>query len=225
MNLNIKKPQMVILYGPPGSGKGTQAKLLQEKFGYEFLDFGQSFRNFAKENIQEDNPNYLRAKRVNEAFESGLPILTEDFFYIVQEKIENYIKEKKSFIIDKPGSLIEEAKWFNQVIKKFNISNIFIHLNLAKDISLQRISNRWYLPSNPIPYTSYQNALENAIFNEKPYRRVEDESQDVSSKRIDNLYGQHDVILAEYEQNGIKINNINANDEIINIHTEILKLF
>ncbi len=208
------KPQLIILYGPPGSGKGTQAKILEQVLGYTFLDFGQCFRDFAAIDYSPTHIDYKRACRVKELLITGKPILTEDFFYILKDKIEYYINENINFIIDKPGSLIEEAKWFCSIIKQYNIKPLFIHLTLDNLQALERITHRWYLPSNPTPFISKQAATEHATKNEIPYQRPEDQSSTISARRISNMYSDHQHILNEYIKNNITINSIKADGTI-----------
>jgi adenylate kinase len=218
------KPQLIILYGPPGSGKGTQAKILEQELGYTFLDFGQCFRDFAAINYELTNPDKKRAIRVNELLISGKPILTEDFFYILKDKIEYNIRNNINFIIDKPGSLIEEAKWFNMIIKKNKIKTLFIHLTLDNAHALDRITHRWYLPSNPTPFPSQAEAIKAAINNETPYQRKEDQSNTISAQRITNMYSQHEVIINEYKKNNIPVHNINAGGTIEEVKQSIAQL-
>lgn len=217
-------PQLIILYGPPGSGKGTQANLLKTNLGYEFLDFGQSFRDFVKLNINENNSEQKRAKRVNEALIGGFPILTEDFFYILKDKILLLINSKKKFIIDKPGSLIEEATWLEQLIKEYNIPSKFIHLTLPIKDALNRITHRWYIPNNPNPFPSYSDALHHVSNGLKPFQRSDDESESISTKRIENIYGKFNDILNIYKNGGMVINDLPANDSIENIYYKILNI-
>jgi adenylate kinase len=218
------KPQLIILYGPPGSGKGTQAKILEQELGYTFLDFGQCFRDFAAINYDLSNPDKKRAIRVNELLISGKPILTEDFFYILKDKIEYNIRNNINFIIDKPGSLIEEAKWFNMIIKKNKIDTLFIHLKLNNAHALDRITHRWYLPSNPTPFPSQEEAIKSAIKNEIPYQRTEDQSNTISAQRITNMYSQHEVIINEYKKNNIPVHDVNADGSINEVKLRIHNL-
>jgi adenylate kinase len=41
---HFKKPTAMLIMGPQGSGKGTQAKLLAKKFGFEYVGSGDSLR-------------------------------------------------------------------------------------------------------------------------------------------------------------------------------------
>jgi adenylate kinase len=211
--------QIIILYGPPGSGKGTQAKLLQDKYGYVFLDFGQNFRDFVKENLLSTSLDYQRANRVKSDLEAGRAILTEDFYYILKNKIESLLESKTPFIIDKPGSLEAEAKWLSRLLKSKKVSTKFFHIQTDLSGSLQRIAHRYYLPSSKNPYPSYEVALLDAKNNEKPFQRKEDESQAITKTRIENLYGQHDIILDIYRKEGYEIVELDGNLEI----TEVFK--
>ncbi len=215
-------PQLIILYGPPGSGKGTQANMLKDKLKYEFLDFGQSFRDFVKYNLNQNNFNSARAARVNDDLISGKPILTEDFFYILQDKILYNIKNNINFVIDKPGSLTEEAKWFVNIINDNKIKTKFFHLILDHDKALERITGRWYLPNNNLPFPSYQEALKHAQSDQLPYQRSDDESVPISTTRIKNMYGHHNDILDIYSQGGLIINDIIANRTVQEVSSDIL---
>ena len=42
------KPINLILLGPPGSGKGTQAELLRDKLGFQHYSTGEVFRDHIK---------------------------------------------------------------------------------------------------------------------------------------------------------------------------------
>ena len=46
----MKNIPIIILIGPPGSGKGTQAKMIADKFGFKYLGSGDSLRAYSKKN-------------------------------------------------------------------------------------------------------------------------------------------------------------------------------
>ncbi len=45
-----KKISVINLIGPPGSGKGTQAKMLSDEFGFKYLGSGDCLRSYSKKN-------------------------------------------------------------------------------------------------------------------------------------------------------------------------------
>ena len=212
-----KKPQLIILYGAPGSGKGTQASYLVKNHSYIFLDFGQTFREFAK--LDND-----RSKRVKESLEGGKAILTEDFMYILKDKIEYNLKNNINFVIDKPGSLREEAEWLSDLIVELKISTLFLHLKIDYNQAVERILNRWYLPSSSYPYSSYQEAYENKTLEEEPYQRKEDQDQEITRIRIDNMYKHNQDIIDIYQKKGIVVSNIEAGGNVEGVKKEIDKV-
>lgn len=79
-DMEQKRIQTVLLMGRPGSGKGTQAKLLSEKFGWEHFSTGDRFKEL------RDGDGIL-AKRVHDAYASAK--LFPDWFatYLFEDKL------------------------------------------------------------------------------------------------------------------------------------------
>ena len=71
--MDIKR-WVVILIGPPGSGKGTQAELLAEKFGLVHLESSQVIENKFK-SADSNDPIILREKEMWKAGELNNPQL------------------------------------------------------------------------------------------------------------------------------------------------------
>jgi len=53
----------IVLFGPPGAGKGTQAKMLSEKYGFNHISTGEVIRN----EIQRGTELGLQVKEVIES--------------------------------------------------------------------------------------------------------------------------------------------------------------
>ena len=93
-------PKMIMFYGPPGSGKGVQTDLLMEKFNLTPIPWGESFRNFAAKYADDpSSPHYARANRVRDLLLQGLPILTEDMMFILQDKIITTLEDPNTTVI------------------------------------------------------------------------------------------------------------------------------
>ena len=69
----------IIIYGPPGAGKGTQANLLADKFGYIHFDTGKYLESVVNDPINKDNQVIQREK---ELFDKG-ELLTPAWVYQV----------------------------------------------------------------------------------------------------------------------------------------------
>jgi adenylate kinase len=201
MKQTINLPRVIILYGPPGSGKGTQANLLVEQFGLKFIDWGHSFRTFAAEfKDQEGHPDQWRGQRVQEHLDRGEPIVTEDMRYILEKQIlEVTTNPELHLIMDKPGSLPEEAEWISGFLKEKEISSCLIHLPLSEEQAISRVSHRYYLPGNSQPFASYEEAKKVAPQGVEPFIRQDDLDVQTIRNRWEKVYGKYrDQILELY---------------------------
>ena len=76
----------IVLFGPPGAGKGTQAKMLSEKYGFNHISTGEVIRN----EIQRGTELGLQVKEV---IESGRLASDELVIGIIEEYLASHADE------------------------------------------------------------------------------------------------------------------------------------
>ena len=125
----------IILFGPPGAGKGTQAKNLQKKLGNYQISTGDMLRDEIKNetNIGKKIINYMNEGK----------FVDDD---IVNKLIKNVIfdpQKNNSMIFDGyPRSLLQE-KNLERLLKKSNQKiNFIFFLNVSKKIKIKKIEKR-----------------------------------------------------------------------------------
>ena len=125
----------IILFGPPGAGKGTQSKYLVDKLQNFQVSTGDILREEIKNNSdigQQITNNMNEGKFVSDE--------------IVNELIEKIIynpQKKDKLIFDGYPRSLSQAKYLDLLLDKSDqkIDHIFF-LNVNKDIIIERIEKR-----------------------------------------------------------------------------------
>jgi len=120
----------LVLLGPVGSGKGTQAAIISEKYGVPHISTGEIFRW----NIKNETPLGLEAKKFVDAGELVPESLT---IKIVEDRLASE-ECKNGFILDGfPRNLVQA-----QALEKMTNIDRAILINLSDDEIVKRLSSR-----------------------------------------------------------------------------------
>jgi len=141
----------ILLIGPQGSGKGTQAEILLKRSGLFYVEMGGILREAAKNNQTIDRLINVEGKLVPD----------DIAFSLVIEKIEKEIPEKDNILFDGfPRSVAQYemlSTWLLGFGKKIDVA---ILIDISDDESIRRLSARrkcadcgkiWNLVTEPQP--------------------------------------------------------------------------
>ncbi len=137
----------VIIYGPPGSGKGTQADLLARKFNFIHLDTGRYLEGLFRSPKAKTDPT-LKREKAN--FDSGRLCTPEWVLKITREETERIAKAGYNLVFSgSPRTLFEafgdkKTKGLSDtLIKSFGKNNVSVVLLEVRDAtSVKRNSHR-----------------------------------------------------------------------------------
>ncbi|MEM0937807.1 MAG: adenylate kinase [Pseudomonadota bacterium] len=130
----IARPINVILLGPPGAGKGTQAAFLMENHGLVQLSTGDMLRE-AKESGTE------MGQRVAEVMERGALVTDEIVVGLIEEKLRT--ATGNGFIFDGFPRTLAQAEALDALLKKTGKAlDAVIELHVDDAILVKRILNR-----------------------------------------------------------------------------------
>lgn len=125
----------IILFGPPGAGKGTQAKRLQDEFNIPHLSTGDIFRSA----IKNKTPLGVKVKSI---LDSGELVPDETVVDLVADEL-NKDKYQDGYILDGFPRTVVQAKAFDEFLKDNNETlDAFISLSVPEQELIQRILDR-----------------------------------------------------------------------------------
>jgi len=125
----------VVLLGPPGAGKGTQAQKLSEKLGIPQISTGELFR----QNIGNGTPLGLEAKRYLDAGDLVPSDLTNQ---LVDDRLSNP-DAADGFILDGYPRSLEQAKALHEMLQRRGVDiDAVVEFRVSQEELLQRLKAR-----------------------------------------------------------------------------------
>jgi len=207
----------LILLGPPGAGKGTQAEGIKKEFNIPHISTGDIFRENIKNNTE-------LGKKAQEYMNKGLLVPDELVVDLVKDRLS---KEdcKKGFLLDGFPRTIEQAKALDKVLDKINQKlDRAININVDEEILVERIVGRrickdckatYHVKFNPPKVEGRCDKCGGEL-----YQRDDDKEETVE-KRI-KVYNEQTQPLIDYYDSKDLLLNINGEQEIQKVLEDII---
>ncbi|MBT8233038.1 MAG: adenylate kinase [Saprospiraceae bacterium] len=178
----------LILFGPPGSGKGTQAKTIVEKFDLTHISTGDLFRH----EIGNKTPLGIKAKKY---MDDGLLVPDEVTIGMLENKLDNS-NNPNGYILDGFPRTIAQASALDAMLKERGTK--VTHL-IALDVDDNEIVKR---------------IMERG----KTSGRADDRNEEIVRQRIEQYNELTSPVYGHYDKFGIskKVDGIGEIDEIFN---------
>jgi len=218
----MANPKVIIILGISGSGKGTQAKFLQEKLQLDYIGSGDILR--ARQNINDFTGRKLAEvmKRSDEWAPTAIIFkLWVDRFESIKDKPEFH-----GFIIDASPRKLVEAELLDQTLEWFEWNRYLqvLLIEVSREEALQRLTKRRMCENckRRIPYTGEFKTLEKCDkCHGKLITRADDNLEAIKGRL--NLFETEVMPVVEHYEKAGKLTRINGEQSIEDVKKDIMK--
>ena len=192
----------LILLAIQGTGKGTLASMLQEKYGYAHISTGDILR--ARVAVGDE-----LGLKIKSLIDNGI-LVSNDIIY---EAIEYRITQddcKNGYILDGFPRTLEQAKGYDEMLNKLGTDKgIALYLTVDEEVMLERIATRRtckncgkiYNTKNPDMFSKVEGICD--VCQGEIIHRDDDKDPEAVKKRIETSKANIQDILDFYEDKGL----------------------
>jgi adenylate kinase len=137
----------LVLFGPPGAGKGTQAQLLKDRLGMPHISSGDLFRYHLRQGTE-------LGQRAAEYMNQGRLVPDEVTIGIILDEVLG-LPDEKGFILDGFPRTTDQAKALEEALEtKSRPMDKVVLINVPEEELLKRLSGRYICRNCQAPHTS-----------------------------------------------------------------------
>jgi len=203
--------QVIFLAGYPGSGKGTQGKILSAIMGLNHISTGELFRNESKSGSDIGN-------KFKSYMDKGEIIPNDIHFEYLSTELKKY---PAGYILDGYPKNLDCLDFIVSEIGD-SCKPVVVYLNISRQTAFERLSNRLFCEKCETSFPKTKALCDNC-FGWLVVRH--DDSEDVINKRLDVFEASTEPLFDRYAQMGI-LNIINGERSQQQVLIDVLiKLF
>lgn len=208
----------IILLGPPGSGKGTQAKMIADKFNVKHISTGDILR----ENVRNGTPLGVEAKKYMDAGKLVPDALLID---IIKDRLAKP-DVKNGYMLDGYPRTTPQAEAMEKILPALKQKiDVVLNIDVPDKELVGRLSGRrmckcgasYHVQFNPPKKDGTCDVCGQALYHR------DDDREEAIVKRLDAYHKQTQPLIDYYSKKGI-IANINGTGDIKAIFGEVTKV-
>lgn len=210
----------IILFGPPGAGKGTQAKMLEREYAVPQLSTGDMLRAA----VAEQSELGKQAQKIMQ--EGGL--VSDDIIISMIEQRISQADCSKGFLLDGFPRTIPQARGLDTMLQRTNRDiDCVIELKVDDEVLVERISGRFSCVNCGAGYNDKSNlpAKEGVcdICGGTEFSRRHDDNEQTVRQRLQTYYEQTAPVLPFYQEQGKHVE-INGMQDVQSVFADMRKI-
>jgi adenylate kinase len=131
--------KVIVIMGAPGAGKGTQARLLSEKFSYPQIATGDILREMS----QADTP---LGKELKATLSTGALVSDQVLADVILERTSRE-DCANGYILDGFPRTLKQAELLDALVKRQGKEILFVRVMVHKDVLIKRLTGRRLCPT------------------------------------------------------------------------------
>jgi adenylate kinase len=199
----------IVLFGSPGSGKGTQARMLMQCLGVPHISTGDMLRDRIRHGAAE------MGTAVVATMQSGALVSDE----VVNQMVEERLSEpdaRNGFVLDGYPRTLDQADHLCHWLDGRGIREVVIYLAVDYNIVIARLTGRRQCPRCGTLYnlaTQPPRVDELCDLDGEKLVIREDDNEDVIRERLDGYDRQTRPVLDHYRSAGRRVVEVDASDD------------
>ncbi|KAL6941536.1 adenylate kinase [Hanseniaspora osmophila] len=191
----------MVLIGPPGAGKGTQAPNLVNKFGAYHLSTGDMLRA----QVSQGTPLGAEAKKI---MDKGGLVSDEIMVGMIKNELStNPVCQKSGFILDGFPRTIPQAEKLDEMLQDLKTPlQKAVELKVDDELLVSRITGRLIHPASGRSYHKMFNPPKQDMKDDvtgEPLIQRSDDNAEALKKRLDSYHKQTEPIVDYYKKKNI----------------------
>jgi adenylate kinase len=179
----------LIFLGPPGAGKGTQAKVLSEKFGYRQISTGDILRR----HVAEGTPLGVEAK----GYMSRGDLVPDE---LIIRMMDGELEQPSEVILDGFPRNVAQATALDELLARKKRKAVAVLFDVDPAVLTDRLTGRWTHPASGRTYHAKNNPPKVAgiddVTGEPLVQRPDDAAETVKNRLA--VYDEQTAPLIEY---------------------------
>lgn len=206
----------LIFLGAPGAGKGTQAQILQQRFGARQISTGDILR-------ENRNQGTDLGKLAESFMKSGALVPDEVIIKMIEAELD---RNPGGFIMDGFPRTVAQAEAFDALLEAKNMRlDAVVLFDADRDSLFARLTARWTNPRNGRTYNTNTNPPRVAGVDDEDGGELiqrEDDKPETVTKRLD-VYERQTTPLIDYYRSTGKLVAVNALAPVENVTQQIVE--
>jgi adenylate kinase len=209
----------LLLFGPPGVGKGTQATLLKKQFNIPHISTGDILR----QSVAEKTKLGLRAKQHMDKGE----LVPDDVMIGLVRDVMTSCDCERGFILDGFPRTVRQAEALDAVFNDINMKlDAVVYFQVDEDVIISRLSERWTCRSCNSIFNSMIDSLNKdgrcPKCGGELYQR-DDDKPEIVKQRL-GIYNRSTMPVRDYYEKKGKLIEVNGAGDVQEVNRRILSI-